>query len=404
MSTCYVIPGFMGTELSEADPGLVVSTVWVNYAFLADGLIMRLALAPDGVTPLPPNGKQCVPGAPLPAYYGGAIKLLTLQLAGDGYRVVPFGWDFRKSFLIAGLQLANIIAINEKADAPCSIAAHSAGGLVARQCWVALNAMGKGNLCRRIVTIGCPHYGTYNIIHNFNGNADTINQLYYLNQAVAVANQLNPFLPTFRTSKNDIRQVAATWPGSYELFPVVGSPSDVDDPNRKFLFNAANWPDEFTNLTQDRLSNSLDVTGPWLKDPSTMPPAWVLTTVAGKGLPTPNRLIRPGRLGQLFIPGASIETLGFTDDGDGTATIATALVANSTQIILDAGHMDLPNEIVRRGDLREMILEVRNPPDPVPAIEDMGGPLMPVLQGPPSPGQVAGSQLGGPCSSGKCLC
>ena len=69
---------------------------------------------------------------------------------------------------------------------PCSIVAHSAGGLVARAAWLALGQAGATNLVRRIVTYGTPHQGSYGAVRLWSLDAASLTSVQYLAAARAV--------------------------------------------------------------------------------------------------------------------------------------------------------------------------------------------------------------------------
>ena len=86
----------------------------------------RLPLAPDGQAELDP-AYRIEPDGILKWFYGELLLAL-----GQGWRVEPFWYDWRKGLDLAADQLVARLASWFGPDAPAHLVAHSMGGLVAR--------------------------------------------------------------------------------------------------------------------------------------------------------------------------------------------------------------------------------------------------------------------------------
>ncbi len=250
---CFIVPGFLGSTLSLEKPPK--DTIWANPSALALGLIGKMRLAPDGISPGIPDGEFLVPFTPLADYYEQMQVSLLAGLAQEAYEIIPWGYDFRLNIAFAGSELANYVIQLVDASKPCSIVAHSMGGLVARYAWFTLAANGNENLIRRIITLGTPHQGSYTPVDLFSGNEQTLTEMVFVSNLVKVI--LTPFglvgNKPFWTPM-DILILMGTWPGLYQLLPTLGSQDSQGDPNRPLLFQKSNWsnPSEHLGVKLDQ--------------------------------------------------------------------------------------------------------------------------------------------------------
>lgn len=380
MTICFFVPGFAGSMLSLDQAGKDV--VWCDYSALALGGMRRLALSPDGVTPLPPHGRQLYPAGLYAAYYGEARATLGYQMVTDGYEVVGWPYDWRLRTRSNGELLAQRIRSATSIDDPCAIVAHSFGGVVARAAWADLVATGDQAKVRRIVTLASPHWGSYRVVQLWTGSDKSLRQLQLLSFGpVAVLPAPALLLGALPYSSAELVGLAMTWPALYELLPTIGQPDSGDDPDRLTLYTSTAWRSP-TRPAAALLDESRTDFGPWLHGAASVPPAWVLTTVAADGLPTYDRLLAPRALGVL-------EALGQTAAGDGTVTVASALLASAANVTIPAGHMEVPLAMARDGTLRELVLQVRVAPQPPPPATVRYGPIAVGKAGPPLPADWA---------------
>lgn len=395
MPVCIVVPGFLSTEL-YSDPEHNFR-IWVNIPRIVQGEIGELRLAPNGVDPGPPDGRLLFPESPLPDYWDSTLQLLVAGLKPHGYRVASFGFDWRKQLFPAGLGLAEAVRLRATIADPCTIVAHSMGGLVARAAWASLLATGDQGLVRRIITLGTPHQGSYTPIMVASGANESLDQLSFLSNVIGGnGNLIVPTNPFVHWGIIDLRKIALTWPGLYDLMPALDGSDAAADPHRAMLYDRNAWP-ALVPISAAHLSFGRNVFSPWLLSPATLPPPWILTTVVGTGSPTPSRLLLVEQLG-------SPQAIGTTDQGDGNVTASSAEVPGSAVYFMQGRHNDLPLIAAQNGDLVKWVLEVRNPFTPPPSPAAIAGDMVPRLAGPPIAQQISTGYRQSPCSLGKCEC
>lgn len=376
MGYVYVLHGFGGGELSTGAGRSGI--IWADPVELAFGKVGKLRLAPDGINPGSPDGVQLYVGLPLNAYYYPAIDSLRRQLRDEGYNVNGWGYDWRLDLRTAGALLAADIRSTASASDPASIVAHSAAGLVARCCWASLLASGDSALVRRIVTLGTPHFGSYAIVGLWSDDDEVPEQLFRVTTGVTFASLITGILVPARVwYPRDTINLSATWPASYQLLPFLSAPDAADDPNRAKLFTQSNWPAWFDG-SQAHFDNALASWQPFMTSATTLPPPWVLTTVAGWGVDTPYRLSRPDYLGDAYA-------YDRTEEGDGKVTVSSALLPNSARFKVEGRHGALPLDTATSGALADWIRDVRAAPSPAPPQVNVYGELGAALAGPPIP-------------------
>lgn len=189
----FVLPGIMGSSL-EVDG----DQIWLAKLRLMLGKFGKLDIDRD-----------VTPKEPFKDYYGELIELLH-----ETHRVVPFPYDWRRSMLKAGGALAQ--KVNDELDTieqqgtnqPVRILAHSMGGLVARamiaqrpDVWRRMTAHEGG----RLIMLGTPNGGSYEIVRLLTGYATTLQQL--------------ALLDCTRNWKQ-LLDVIVRFPGVLELLPI----------------------------------------------------------------------------------------------------------------------------------------------------------------------------------------
>jgi len=375
----YFIPGFGGSALAATPDGRV--SVWADYTALAVGGMRKLRLAANGLDPQPPDGEQLFPVSILPAYYAPAIDELRRQVSARGYRLALGPYDWRMRSRRSGSLLAEELLSLDSSSLPATLVAHSDGGLTARGAWAELVDQGQEARVRRIITLGTPHWGSYRVVQLFTGSDPVIQQLIVLSAAASIALNASDVVnrPT-AYSRAELASIAQTWVGAYEDLPTLDSPPAAYDPNRRVVYEGLLWRGP-SPLSQAHLDEARDSFGPWLRSSASTPPPWVLTCFAGTGMPTYDRLLAPSALGTL-------PALGQTEEGDGTVTTDSALLAGSAQYTVRVAHADLPLALVRSGQVLDAILDPRGPPDPPPPPVVVPGVLNPTLAGPPLPGPL----------------
>ncbi len=376
MGNVWFLPGFVGSELGSAAGG--ADLTWLNYTRLALGGGRRLGLAADGVAPLPPDGEQQFVGGLVDRYYGPAFRELGRQLAGLGLVVRPGPYDWRLRTRTQGELLAASIRTSSTSSAPASIVAHSHGGLVARSAWASLVASGDQAKVRRIVTLGSPHYGTWRVGQVWSGSDDAVQQLVILSAArVAGLGYSSVVVWGPAYSAAEVVRITETWPALYEVAPSLAGPDAAADPLRAAFYGALNWPAD-KRPSQTYLDYARDEWAAFIASAASLPPSWVLTTVAGDGVPTPAKLLAVNQLGTLA-------GIGLSSAGDGTVTVGSALLPDSAQLTVQCQHADLPWRLAVSGQLAELVTAVRVAPAPPPPPVFDRARLVPILGGPPIP-------------------
>lgn len=376
---CFVVPGFAGSELRQAsDP---TYKVWVHPVHLATGDINLLELASDGSSPHRANNIALVQGVGLRDYFTDLETTLASGLAGDGYTVQSFGWDWRKDFRLAGDNLAAAIRASATPSDPCSIVAHSTGGLVSRYAWFQLKQLGEEHLIRRIVTLGTPHRGCYAPVKMlFVGDPEAIELIALIKEARLAVGPAGLLIPLNMPDKIGIIQIFATFPCLYELFPLLDAKRALDDPLAPELYVLANWPEDrhFDPAWGDL---GKVIIGSFLKNPDSLPPPAVLTCVAGDGFSTPNRTADKTKFGTL-------EALDFTPFGDGTVDLDSALLPGYPWVTYPVAHSSLTKSATVLADIVDLVLDPRGPSDPVPPPDQNPGPRQELVRDPPFPGPI----------------
>jgi pimeloyl-ACP methyl ester carboxylesterase len=356
-SRLYLLPGLGGTRLYEDRDR--TQLVWNDRRQLTFGGFYKLALAPDGLTPRPPNGKEMYPGDPLPEIYGSPWSEVKADQRLTGWTILPWGYDWRLDLNNTGAALGLEILTNVKDSAPCTLVGHSNGGAVARYAWSWLKGMGREGLIRRIITLGTPHQGSHSALGAF------LAILSWLNVMVIQQQSLTTFIidpaivsgdPSY--SRQKIAQLTQQWPGFYDLLPNPLGTAFVSDTLLPRIFDANNYP-PWNRMLQSQLDYVRRVLMPAAIAPEHIPPPWVLTTIGGRGYDTWAR-VRYSPLKD------TLDALGTIPDGDGTVTLASALVEGSKQLVYQATHTDLVAATVSGGQLVSEVLDPRGPPDPVP--------------------------------------
>ncbi len=184
----FVLPGIMGSELKVGD-----TDVWLNYPRLFLGDLGKLVISAPDVT--------------VTGLVGSYYRKLCSSLS-DSHEVIPFGYDWRRSIKQAAALLAKEVerAVN-RTDQPVRFVAHSMGGLVVRRfiqdfpdLWDTL-CQRKG---ARVLMLGTPNHGSFDIVASLAGVAKTIKQLALLD---------------FDHSLKKVVAIIAEFQGALELLP-----------------------------------------------------------------------------------------------------------------------------------------------------------------------------------------
>lgn len=395
MPRCYIVPGFLCSALWRTGPG--VDSYWADVSALIYRGIDPLRLDAAGNDPGSPGGEALFPFGAVGLYWDKPATQLLAQIKPHGYETFVWGWDWRKRILDGGALLGAHILAEIDPTEPCVLACHSAGGLLARAAWSWLGDRGQTGLIRRIVTLGTPHWGTYEPVNVWTGGGSLMSQLKWILNSLAFGANSVPVSGGRRFwSDDDIIALTQTWPGLYDLMPVIGAPDTEDDTARPALFDAANYAPG-RRPSQTHLDHARDVTGPWLRSSASMPPTEVITSVIGSGYSTRARLDPDWSPN---IRGSSLQA----GSGDGVVTSSSAAAALSVAYDWSVLHGDMPTASVQGGYLADMLLAVRTPPDPPPPPVTIGGIVPFGTTLPPLVATAAGCPPGASRADGSCSC
>ena len=185
----FVLPDFMATHLKVQD-----QRVWLDTVALSQGKLKDLALTP---------GKDAVS---VDTVFAPGYQALVDHL-GKRFDVRPFAYDWRKSVLVEGARLAQVIEEELSRHArPVHIVAHGMGGLVARAVLVEARAVWDALSSRqgRLVMVGTPQRGAYSALALLAGQGPVARMMTMLDpshDAVALS------------------AIFRTWPSLFEMLP-----------------------------------------------------------------------------------------------------------------------------------------------------------------------------------------
>lgn len=303
------IPGILGSNLGvyAGDPPLF-RTIWIDPSVLVAGGIRYLQLAPDGVSPGPLAQGQVLQafGVFAPVYSPMAVFMRAV-----GWEVLELGWDWRTSVLTAG-RAAWPVVRQWAAGEPFSVVAHSLGGLVARAIYGQMVAAGAAAQLARLVTLGTPHYGSFEAVR-------CLQRLPLLYRGlVALAGWTEWIAGTPGPAVLDA--AIASMPSWYELAPFRASGPLFDDaPEQAARIYTADFYRNGNPFVDAELIRSAELVQTELVG---MVPEGRVFCIAGIGYDTSYQL------DQAYPPETEA---GYkkTADGDGTVTLAEATLAGA---------------------------------------------------------------------------
>lgn len=380
LNPVYVIPGILASDLFTATG----AKVWWNLRNIYQYAVGALRLAPDGVSPGPPDG------IPLSAvrnfgqspwlYYSQSLQA---QLDVSKWSVRMNSYDWRKSPISAATDLANRIADEATPANPATLVGHSLGGLVAVLAWQTLVAGGQSNLVRRLITVCTPFQGSYFPIAFLGGVDPSITQM------MTTMSQAPPWLGTAARFLLDyLCNVALTWPGFYSVWPALNGSEAVTDPYRKLLYNPANFPAGLQVSTPGLVNWALAFQTA-INSPDTFPPAWVATYVVSSGFLTFDVVNNPT---PPILPGS----LGTTFRGDGIVTTGSMTRSPGLLFRVTCEHGSALFDLIANGEMVPLILDPRGPDSPPPEPETYTGLMPQVVTATPQSEYVSGLE----CLSG----
>lgn len=314
LGTVILVPGNLGSVLGDAGGFLGSGVVWLNPVALLSGGLRRMRLRVPGEAGPDPPGLPLLEGYPLPLYYG----LIETYLGQCGWDVVSPAMDFRYPLMQDAARLATLIR-EKGASRPVKLLCHSRGGLVARAALGMLAGTNQLGLVNRVVGLGVPHTGSLNAAQLLACWQPTKLKIEALGKYLPWA--YNLFLGIGET-----RAVIRSWPSQYELLPAPSAPWLIDtDPLALYS------PGTYAGTGFDPVPAFLAAA---LAGWSTLPPVpssvdWI--DVAGNGTATAIACADLSKIGQRG-------SMGITNSGDGTVSIASAAQSPRRRIITPTQH------------------------------------------------------------------
>jgi pimeloyl-ACP methyl ester carboxylesterase len=239
-----VLPGIMGSELTAYQGG-AGTLVWLSLVRIAFGWLPRLRLAEDGLNPFDAAaGYSARATGILNKYYGKILVKLNAS-----WNVRPFWYDWRKNLDVAAAELGAFLEAQFPTDEPVHIVAHSMGGLVART-WLRRQQLAGNDIHAalhggKLIMLGTPNFGSFEVPQIFTGIQDTVRSLTKL----AGAGRLTFF--ELAKVRADLLDVLDSFPGVYQMMPW---PDALDgQPNIEELYKATTFANFGAGVSQVHL-------------------------------------------------------------------------------------------------------------------------------------------------------
>lgn len=318
------LPGLFGSRLSlPPDFFGAVEDVWPPGLNLFTGTLLQLQLGPDGLSPGPRTfGKAMA----VRGLVGFEYSPLAAFMRGRGWNVLEAAYDWRVSVLVSGAAVLSALQ-GAFGSNPIVFVGHSMGGLVARACYGLMVNAGLGGQVLGIVTLGTPHFGSWDAVRGFFG----LPQLY---QALASGCGIFGLLfPGSRVPYLDA--ILASWPGWYELLPWRDSgPLATKDPaTAQLLYQLSTYSSGNPFIVAGWLAAAVQTQH--FLTPAI--PFQRIVCIRGVNYRTPFEL----------TPGVGLVTdagYQYTGGGDGQVPSDYATVATAANVDRQVSHADLPRD------------------------------------------------------------
>lgn len=322
-----LLPGVMGSELSVGSDGEQWK-LWVNYWYLYRGYMTRLELDDAGTGPGADAGDDRVQATGLlNEYYGDLLLRL-----GESFDAKAFPYDWRLPLADTASQLKAFVNGTFGAEAEVMLVAHSMGGLVARS----LMAQSDAPKITRLIMLGTPNYGSFEVPLIFSALQDTVKDLIRLTGGISgvVSSAAR------EQAKKTLLHVLDTFPAIYDMLPVEDVPGLGLSSSRRILNNRAVYKDFNDGVSETHLQEARKFQSSIaaMIDPERM------VYVAGYNRETVAGILDPDALDDY----TSYE---ITLAGDGRVPHSLGLLAGVPSYFVDSAHGDLPRD---RGVLREI--------------------------------------------------
>lgn len=203
------LPGIFGSRIAQGPYPPFFGTVDVWPGLLEPALLgyLQLELAADGVSPGPHTNAGPLTAVGLVQF---AYQPLGTLMRSRGWNVLDCPYDWRKSRLVTAP--ATLAAIQGAfGQQPFAFVAHSQGALEARAVWLAMNNAGMAGQVAGMVTMGGPHFGSWEVPRGFFG-------LPGLYQLIAKFAGIVGLLGLSQRI-DYLDDIIGSWPGWYEMAP-----------------------------------------------------------------------------------------------------------------------------------------------------------------------------------------
>ncbi len=330
-----ILPGIMGSELTLADNTQSQWLVWFHMFHIYRGWLEKLQLDEAGRDELD-RDYRAFPTNVWNKYYGEIVLHLSRN-----WKARAFWYDWRKSLSSASFDLAHFIH-REFHGEDVTLVAHSMGGLVAR---TLLLDQTNRKLVKRLIMLGTPNYGSFEVPQIFTGIQGTVKSL------ITLAGGLTGFFSS--SPKTEMLELLDSFPGVYQLMPWPEKVSANQKPLVKKLYDPTSYFPVNPTVSSRHLQNALNHHQELNKK---VIDAKKLIYIAGYGERTFDGIRNENKLD---------ETAGYrlTRLGDGSVPHSLGLLPNVPSYFLPCKHVDLPrhpdvlhalNELIEKGSTEQL--------------------------------------------------
>ncbi len=317
-----VLPGVMGSELSVGEEGSEWK-LWVNYWWIYRGHLPVLKLSPSGTAPAGGVAHEPISATGLlNEYYADIVFQL-----GESCNVRAFPYDWRLPLAKSAEALQRFIT-EHFTSGRATLVAHSMGGLVAR----ALMAQSQvtnagGGPVERLVMLGTPNYGSFEVPQIFAGIQQSVKDLVRLTAGVG------GFVSSSKKQamKAELLHVLGTFPALYQMLPVDNVPGLGPSATRRQLYN----PDIYRSFNDAVSGAHFKAARTFQQSIASVIDPARMVYVAGYNQETVTGVLDPGRLD-------AYDSYEITLAGDGKVPHALGLLAGVPTYFVDCPHADLP--------------------------------------------------------------
>lgn len=369
-----VLPGLLGSRINVhygINPTSTASWEPGRVDLLAAGGVVlnpysRIELDNSGTTNQ--GGGTTTLAGVVPGYYDELLAALKKAYPVDHIHMVTYDWrlSIRDSWQsVEDYFVQKIYPTGE----PFQIVGHSLGGLVARVLWKRASALFQAR-CQRIVCLGTPHWGSWDIIRCFYQLDALYAQCYSAAQWTLgnIGIQFNPFTATpgglgapihvlNPLIARDLNKALTSWPAIYECLPNPYAPVGFWASSALPFLNESAYPDRgaVADVSLERFNLRLAgaaTTLQLLADPTTMPPPSILADVISDTLES--------RIGIVGAGGPAVDSSYVLASGDGRVYLHSAQANLNTGFKVDAEHFEIPRIVANK------IVDILNTPGPFP--------------------------------------